>query len=301
MSNQSGEWQLLASQGAPGPATVSVGTVSSGATAAVTNVGSQNAAVLNFTLPRGDTGATGSTGLTFLGPWDPNVGYAATNGVSYNGSSYVAKIANTAVHPVGDAGSAGAWLLLASQGASGATGPQGATGPTGAAGVSPTITIGTTRTLAAGSAASVVNVGTPTALQLEFSIPQGAAGGGGSSAGGVYSSIHTLAPANQGTQVYSPLLDTKGAGDINAVLAYLPSTCRIASVTVYNASSVDVTFQIHTGTPGNMTSVSSCSAKANSATNCNGPGTLGNNSFLSFAVTTTSTVTSYIYTQFSCS
>lgn len=55
--------------GAKGPAgaaaTVAVGTVTTGAAgsnAAVTNGGTANAAVLNFTIPRGATGATGAKG-----------------------------------------------------------------------------------------------------------------------------------------------------------------------------------------------------------------------------------------------
>lgn len=51
--------------GAPGAAaTVSVGTVTTGAagsSATVTNSGTSSAAVLDFTIPRGDTGATGET------------------------------------------------------------------------------------------------------------------------------------------------------------------------------------------------------------------------------------------------
>ena len=46
-------------------ATVSVGTVSTGnagSSATVTNVGTTSAAVFNFSIPRGDTGATGATG-----------------------------------------------------------------------------------------------------------------------------------------------------------------------------------------------------------------------------------------------
>ncbi|AFL87046.1 collagen triple helix repeat protein [Terriglobus roseus DSM 18391] len=299
--NNSGEWNLLASEGAPGAATVSIGTVTGGATAGVTNSGTQNAAVLNFTLPRGATGAAGPQGLTFLGAWDAVVAYAATNAVSYNGSSYVAQTASTGVHPVGDAGSAGAWTLLASQGAAGAAGPQGPAGPAGAAGSAPTVAIGATHTLAAGSAASVSNVGTATALQLEFSIPQGAAGSGGSSTSGVYTTVHTVAAASQGAQVYSPLVDGRNATDVNSLLAYLPATCKLNSVLVHNASAVDVLFDIHTGTPGNMVSVSRCTAKASAATTCNGPGTLGASNFVSFGITTTSTVTTYLYTQFLCS
>ncbi len=52
--------------GAPGAAaTVTVGTVTTGAagsSASVTNAGTQNAAILNFVIPKGGTGATGATG-----------------------------------------------------------------------------------------------------------------------------------------------------------------------------------------------------------------------------------------------
>ena len=55
-------------QGAKGDdgtaATISIGTVSSGASAAVTNSGTTSAAVFNFTLPKGDTGSTGTDGVS---------------------------------------------------------------------------------------------------------------------------------------------------------------------------------------------------------------------------------------------
>lgn len=54
-------------QGIPGSAaTVAVGTVATGAAgsqAAVTNRGTANAAILDFTIPKGDTGAAGSGGV----------------------------------------------------------------------------------------------------------------------------------------------------------------------------------------------------------------------------------------------
>ena len=53
-------------QGPPGAAaTVTVGTVTTGepgTDALVTNIGTENAAVLNFTIPRGETGAVGAVG-----------------------------------------------------------------------------------------------------------------------------------------------------------------------------------------------------------------------------------------------
>lgn len=80
-------------------ATVAVGTVTTGApgsAAAVTNTGTDTAAVLNFTVPAGPAGPAGATGAT------------------------------GAPGPVGPAGPAGA------TGATGATGPAGPAGPAGA-------------------------------------------------------------------------------------------------------------------------------------------------------------------------
>lgn len=68
-----------ANSGKPGPAgpkgddglaaTIQVGTVTTGAAgtnAEVTNVGTENAAVFNFTIPKGDTGEAGSGGLSTI-------------------------------------------------------------------------------------------------------------------------------------------------------------------------------------------------------------------------------------------
>ena len=128
VANSTGEWKLLVAQGDPGPASVAVGSVTAGSTAAVTNSGTQNAAILNFTLPRGATGAPGPAGLTWQGTWTAAYSYSANDAVNYNGSAFLAKTANSGVFPTGAAGSAAAWTLLAAQGAAGAAGPAGATG-----------------------------------------------------------------------------------------------------------------------------------------------------------------------------
>lgn len=49
--------------GGGGGATIEIGTVSSGSTASVTNSGTSSAAVFNFVLPKGDTGAPGTNGI----------------------------------------------------------------------------------------------------------------------------------------------------------------------------------------------------------------------------------------------
>jgi hypothetical protein len=71
------DWSLLAQAGGTGPAgasgpagadaTISIGTVTTGAaggSASVTNVGSSSAAILNFTIPQGAAGTNGTGGST---------------------------------------------------------------------------------------------------------------------------------------------------------------------------------------------------------------------------------------------
>jgi hypothetical protein len=95
--------------------------------------------------PQGATGATGATGPTgptgpqgvpgpsvvWRGNWTSAATYNPNDGVSYNGSSYVAIATNVNnppdTHPT-------EWQLIAQQGAVGPTGPQGVIGPAGPTG-----------------------------------------------------------------------------------------------------------------------------------------------------------------------
>ena len=134
-------------QGDPGPAgadgaaaTIAVGSVTTGEAgtqASVTNAGTSSAAVLNFTIPRGDKGDKGDTG---------------------------------------DAGPQGERGPQGEQGPAGADGARGPQGPAGADGAAATIAVGTVTTGAAGSKAAVTNEGTSSAAVLNFTIPQGAKG-----------------------------------------------------------------------------------------------------------------------------
>lgn len=164
-------------QGATGAAaTIKVGTVSTGnpgTNATVVNAGTANAAVFNFTIPRGATGAAGpqgpagakgATGDT--GPQGPagakgatgERGPAGANGtsaawhsgtlvtgtstsavtVAVSGSKAGDMYLNTSTSNVYKATAANSWVYVCNikgaTGATGATGPRGATGETGAAG-----------------------------------------------------------------------------------------------------------------------------------------------------------------------
>ena len=250
-------------QGAPGPASVAVGSVTTGSSAAVTNTGTQNAAVLNFTLPRGDTGATGPAGLTFQGAWNAAYAYSVNGRRDLRQRLVHCENRQRRRAPNGcrrQQRRPGPCLQHRAPPAP--QDPPGLTGPTGA---SPTIAIASTTTGAAGTAASVTNSGTATALQLNFVIPQGVACASGSGSGlGFYTTVHTVAPMNAGLQVYSPLVDGHSAGDAFAVLAWLPATCKLETVLIYNSSNSDAKVEIHAGVPGLMavTAAGTCTARA---------------------------------------
>jgi hypothetical protein len=298
VANNTGEWALLASQGGPGAATVSIGTVASGTTAAVSNSGTQNAAVLNFTLPKGDTGSTGAVGMTFLGAWSGSASYQPTTVVTYNGAAYFALVASIGVHPVGDANSANAWALLAAKGDAGVNGS------------APSISVSATHTGAAGTSAIVKNVSTDaSSILLDFTIPKGDTGAAGptgpagvSGSGGtqIFSSVHTV--PNGTAQFHNPLMDARAGTESGATLGWLPATCNLASMQVYYFAPATASAQltVRTGLPNGMSGGTACAVAANATTTCAGPGSLASGSFVSLNISTNATVTTYLYTQFSC-
>ena len=95
------------------------------------------------TGPRGLTGAPGAPGTAgtsgtsfiFLDAYNPYATYAADNVVTYNGSSYIAIVAN-GPNPSGPTPDQNpSWSILAAGGAIGATGPQGPQGAPGPEGI----------------------------------------------------------------------------------------------------------------------------------------------------------------------
>jgi hypothetical protein len=72
---------------------------------------------------------TWNAGIRWRGNWSSATAYAVTDAVASNGSSYVARTASTSSKPPNVN-----WTLLASVGATGASGPKGSAGAAGAAG-----------------------------------------------------------------------------------------------------------------------------------------------------------------------
>ena len=150
--------------GPQGPATITVGlttTTAPGTEASVTNVGTAENTILEFSIPAGATGATGADGAT--GPTGP------TGATGVDG----------ATGPTGPTGATGADGATGPTGPTGATGADGATGPTGATGAdgaTPTLTIGTVTTGDPGTEASATITGTSPNFVLNLTIPQGPTG-----------------------------------------------------------------------------------------------------------------------------
>lgn len=150
--------------GATGPtgaaATIAAGTATglpAGSNPTVSNSGTSSAAVFNFGIPAGATGATGAAGPTgatgsqgpigntgatgpqgppgvamnWRGAWAAGTAYALNDAVQRNGSSYTCIQANTNQDP---SSQPTYWSLMAQQGATGATGATGSTGAQGPTG-----------------------------------------------------------------------------------------------------------------------------------------------------------------------
>ena len=144
-------------------ATIGIGTVvtgEAGSSAAVTNCGSDSAAVLDFVIPKGDTGK----GLTILGI------YASADALQ-------SAVAAPAPGDAYNVGSAAPYHVYIWDGVNLAWVDNGILqGVDGADGASATILVGTVTTGAAGSAAVVTNSGSSAAAVFDFIIPQGVKG-----------------------------------------------------------------------------------------------------------------------------
>lgn len=146
-----GDTGATGAQGIQGEAaTITVGDVTTGAEgteASVTNSGTSSDAILDFVIPRGDTGAqgptgpqgevgpqgpVGATGIEWRGVWDEEEDYVNNDAVFYNGASWFA----AGDPPVGDEPTLSSeyWFPLALQGATGPQGPQGPQGIQGETG-----------------------------------------------------------------------------------------------------------------------------------------------------------------------
>ena len=172
--------------------TFEIGSVISGETASVRNTGADGNVILDFVVPRGETGPVGPAGQRGpageTGPVGP-VGPEGKRGPAGETGP---------VGPAGPKGDKGDTALTVSIGSvtEGDT-PSVTNGgtdtniildfvlPKGAAGTAATVSVGTVTTLEPGQPATVTNSGTENAAIFNFGIPRGEAGAGGGG-GGLY-------------------------------------------------------------------------------------------------------------------
>lgn len=193
-------------------ATVSLGSFSTGdagSEVVITNTGTSESAVFNFTIPRGDQGLQGKEGkAATIEVGTVTTGEAGSNATVTNAGTTNAARFNFII-PRGDKGEAGldgndgkaatiklgtvttgnpgTSVQITNSGSENAAvlnftipkGADGINGTNGKDGVAASIQVGTVTTGAAGTNASVTNAGTPNAAKLNFTIPRGEVGAKG--------------------------------------------------------------------------------------------------------------------------
>lgn len=193
-------------KGDPGTAaTITVGSTSTGApgtNASVTNSGTSSAAVLDFTIPRGDKGDKGDTGAT------GTPGAAAT--ISVGTTTTGQPGTNASVTNVGTS-SAAVLNFTIPKGAKGDTGATGAPGATGSPGAAATVSVGTTTTGQPGTNASVTNSGTQSAAVLNFTIPKGDKGDNGNPGSAATIAVGTVTTLQPNQSAYVTNVGTSSA------------------------------------------------------------------------------------------
>lgn len=178
--------------GPPGQAaTITVGetvTGEPGTQAAVENTGTENAAVLRFTIPRGAAGPTGAT---------PDISVEVTGLPA--GSEPTAEVSGTPEQPVIALG-----IPAGRQGEPGGKGDPGTPGKDGSPGQTPNITVGQVETLPAGSPVTASITGQTPNLVLNLGIPQGQQGASGQAATVEIAETETVEPGTPAAMVELP-------------------------------------------------------------------------------------------------
>jgi hypothetical protein len=234
--------------------------------------------------------------MNFRGAWTVTTGYAANDAVTFGGSTYLAAMSNSASEPDRYPQ---AWTVFAQAGSA---------GPTGPAGTAATVTIGTVTTGAAGSPATVTNVGTASAAILTFTIPQGAAGapgsGGGGASGSAFASTYHSVQNNLNYPYYS-VGNASGStteGAPSSVLTWVPAGCTATALKVFSQQGGTITATLRIGTPGNMGSSTdlSCTAATGSSCSATGSDAVPAGGFMDLVLSGANGVAGAVWTAVTC-
>ena len=283
------QWALLAAQGVAGP------TGPAGPTGATGPAG-----VAGVAGPQGPQGVVGpigpagAVGVTYRGQWGASATYHVNDVVSFNGVTYLATTQSVGSEP--DI-SPSVWAVLAENGSAGATGPAGAAA---------TVSVGMVATGAAGTQASVTNVGTGSAAVLNFTIPQGAAGtngtgggSGGETSGIPFASIFHSVSFNLLFHSVNSAVDATTESD--AVLTWVPAGCTATQLSVFSRQTNTVNVILRQGTPGSMANTSLvCTVAPGGSCTESGNVAVAAGNFVDFTVTGASGTASSMWVALVC-
>ena len=275
-------WALLAQAGAAGAAGVTGVTGAAGAAGPPGATGAKGAT--------GAAGAAGAVGINFRGAWSPAAEYAVNDAVTFAGSTYLAQVAGSNaepdLYPID-------WTVLAQTGGTGATGAQG---------VASTVIVGSVTTLASGSQATVTNSGTAQAAVLNFGIPQGAAGTGGSGTGsssGTFAAMYHAVSFN--SRYYAVNSLNASLTETPSTMAWVPLGCTATELDVYSQQSATITVTLRSGTPAAMTDTAiACSVATNGSCTSTGAVAILAGSFIDLEVSSSSGTTAGVWTSLQC-
>ena len=280
-------WGVLAAAGVAGP----VGPA--GVVGATGSTGSNGAA--GAVGPAGSTGATGAQGaigLDFRSAWSASTPYVTNDAVTFAGSTYLALSSNNNQEPDQYPQ---VWAVLAE---AGGVGP---TGVAGAAGSAATVSVGTVTTLAAGAQATVTNAGSSTAAVLNFGIPQGPAGTGGSSPSTQPQMMAMYHAVNYNYAYYATNSPNSSATETAPVLAWVPRACTASRLDVYSQQSgaIRVTLRIGSASLLNST-VLTCSPASNGSCSITGSVAVAAGQFMDLYIQFASATTAGVWTSVEC-
>lgn len=229
--------------------------------------------------------------MNFRGVWSAAAGYAVNDAVTFAGSTYLAVTAGSNQEPDMYPGT---WAMLAQAGGVGAT---------GATGAAATVAVGTVTTLAAGTQATVTNSGTAQAAVLNFGIPQGAAGTGGSGTGTSSGSFAAMYHGvNYNFTYYS--VNTPNGGNSSAestVMAWVPMGCTATELDVYSQQSGSIMVTLRAGPAGALVNTAlSCSPATNASCTSTGSVAVAAGEFIDLTITKASGTTAGVWTNLVC-
>jgi hypothetical protein len=157
---------------------------------------------------------------------------------------------------------------------------------------------------AAGTQASVTNIGTSSAAVLNFTIPQGADGisGSGGGPGGILfaSMYHSVSYSNTYYSVNNQNASPTEQAPM-AALTWVPVACTATSLNVYSLQANPVTVTLRSGDAGSMADTAlKCSATSGSSCSTTGTIAIPAGSFVDFSITGASVNPAGVWTALQC-